>query len=216
MTASRDGMVWLTSASVEVQNGVSPRPEIGGTTTAGAGRDQAAVERQLALAAVVQEHGKPSGAPEARLAVQHGDGRCALQDVLVLGLPQFVDTGLLLCQQPATVDDGARRGYASVERALAPQVRNMGGADHDLRWHATDVDARAADGAAFDQCDPRPKLDRLQRRRHRSTAAADDSDVQLTSPACGLGAASQARRLVEHACALAGGRRIGKRRAVTE
>ena len=132
-------------------------------------------------------------------------------------MAQFIDAGLLLCQQLGAVDDWPRRGHAGVERALAPHVRDMGGANHDLGRHAADVDAGAADRPAFDERDARAQFGCLQRRGHRTPAAADDSDVQLARLAAGLGAATeQAQCLVQQACTFRRGGCVGQRGAVAE
>ena len=91
------------------------------------------------------------GIREARRAVHDRDGRCALQDALVLTVAQFVHPRLLLREQPVAQDDRLGSGDASVERAASPQVRDVRGADQDLGRHAADVDAGAADRAAFDE-----------------------------------------------------------------
>ncbi len=46
-------------------------------------------KRRLELAAVMQSHDEGASVLEARLAVQHRDGRVAVQDVLVLGAAQW-------------------------------------------------------------------------------------------------------------------------------
>jgi hypothetical protein len=56
-------MASLASASVDVQYGVSFRPGIGGIAGLRAGGDQAAVERQFALAAIAKFHGRDGGCP---------------------------------------------------------------------------------------------------------------------------------------------------------
>jgi len=42
---------------------------------------------------------------------------------------------------------------------VALQMRNVGAANHDFRWHATDVHAGAAYGACCDQSHPGGILD---------------------------------------------------------
>ena len=78
----------------------------------------------------------------------------------------------------ASWPEAAKGGNAAIERALAPQVSDVGSADHDLGWDAANIDAGAAEGAALDQGHARPLLDGFQRCRHRGGAAADHGDVQ--------------------------------------
>ena len=66
-----------------------------------------------------------------------------------------------------------------VEIFTSPGCGKCGHAKDQLReLVATLGDASAADGAALDQRDAGAAFDRLQRRRHRATAAADDCNVQ--------------------------------------
>jgi hypothetical protein len=144
----------------------------------GPGGDEAAVETHLARAVVSGRHSQRACVLEPGVAAQHGDGRSARQDAFVLGMAQFIDAPLLLRQQALTQDLRRGGGNAAIERALAPQVSDVGSADHDLGRHAADIDAGAAEGAALDQRHARPLLDGLQRRRHRRAAAADHGHVQ--------------------------------------
>ncbi len=116
--------------------------------------------------------------------MQNGDGWIAVQDAFVFGVPQFIDTGLLLGQQFAAVNRRHSCRNTAVERTFPAQMGNMGSADHDLGRHTADIDAGAADGAAFDQRDRRALLDGLQRRRHRGPAAANDGDMQTGALKC--------------------------------
>nr|WBW53353.1 hypothetical protein HDPBJHLB_00039 [Escherichia coli] len=130
-------------------------------------------------------------------AVQHSDRRIALQDAFVLGVAQFIDAGLLLGQQRRALDGRRGSGDAAIERAFPAQMGDMGGADHDLGRHTTDIDAGAADGAALDQRDTCALLDGLQRRCHRGPAAADDGDMQCAAATRLVVSAQQIAHLVE-------------------
>ncbi|OIQ90040.1 hypothetical protein GALL_280870 [mine drainage metagenome] len=147
----------------------------------GAGGDQAAVESEHALAAVVQRHDQRPSVFEAGLAAQGGDGRLAFENAFVLGVAQFVDTRLLLREQ-LVAQDGRGGGLdAGVERTVAAQMGDVRGTDHDLGRHAADVDAGAADHAALDQRDLGAAAGRLDGRRHGRPAAADDGDAQAAA-----------------------------------
>ena len=61
--------------------------------------------------------------------------------------------------------------------------------DHDLRGHAADIDAGAADGAALDDRHMGAKFRGLQCRSHGRAARADDSDTQTLLGIGGLGVA---------------------------
>ncbi len=106
--------------------------------------------------------------------MHNGDGRITAQDAFVLGVPQFVDAGLLLGQQLTAVNRRHSCRNTAIERAFPAQMGDVGGADHDLGRHTADIDAGAADGAALDQRDLRALLDGFQRRRHRGSTAAND------------------------------------------
>ncbi len=93
-------------------------------------------------------------------------------------MTEFFDTGLLLGQQPLAQDCRRCGLHAAIERTFAAQVGDVRGADHDLGWHAADIDAGAADGAALDQGDVRALIDGLQCCRHRRAAAADNGNMQ--------------------------------------
>ena len=108
--------------------------------------------------------------------------------------PRLVE--LLLREQAVAQDGRLGRGHADVERAAPPQVRDVRGTDHDLGRHAADIDAGAADRAAFDERDPRAALGRFERRGHRGAAAADDGNMQhLAAAAFLLPTANQWRAL---------------------
>ena len=66
-------------------------------------------------------------------------------------------------------------------------MRDMGGADHDLRGHAADIYAGAADRSALDERDQSAVFGNAQRRCHGRSAAADDSHLQGRAPALRLG-----------------------------
>ena len=57
-----------------------------------------------ALATLVQTNDKALVVLETRFTVQNGDGWIAVQDAFVFGVPQFIDTGLLLGQQFAALN----------------------------------------------------------------------------------------------------------------
>ena len=106
------------------------------------------------------------------------DGRYPGENPLVLRVTQLLHEALLLREQPRPIDDGRHGGQSGIERALAAQVSNVGRADQYLGWHTADVDARPSDDAALDERDRGAEFGRLQRRRHRPTATADDGDAQ--------------------------------------
>jgi hypothetical protein len=135
-----------------------------------AGRDQAAVETHFACAAVCSRHGQRARVLEPGLARQPRDGWIAVQDAFVLGAAQFLDARLLLGKQPLAQDGRRCCRDAVVERARRAQMSDVRGADHDLGRHAADIDAGAAEGAAFDERHPRALLDGLERRGHRRAA----------------------------------------------
>ena len=154
---------------------------------------------------------------EPGAAVQHRDGRIRLQNFLVLGMAQFFDTCLLLRMQSLAIDNWCARSDAAIKRTLAPQVGDMGRADHDLGRDAANVDAGAAERAALDERDARALFGRFEGRGHRTPAAANDSDMQLACLAdCLVAAPEQAQCLVQQALALRRGRGIGQRRTVAE
>lgn len=94
---------------------------------------------------------------------------------------------------------------------------DVGGADHDLGRHTTDVDAGAADGAALNQRDLRALLDGLQCCRHRGSTATNDDDLQRAFVATGLiSGPYPAAHLVEQAGAVVRRWRIGKRCLVAQ
>jgi hypothetical protein len=66
--------------------------------------------------------------------VQNGDGWIAVQDAFVLGVPQFIDAGLLLAssllRSIAAVPQYRRR------TGFPAQMGDVGGADHDLGRHS--------------------------------------------------------------------------------
>ncbi len=149
--------------------------------------------------------------------MQHGNGRVALQDAFVFGVTQFIDAGLLLGQQRRALDDRRYRLDAVVERAFPAQVGDMGGADHDLRRHAADIDAGAANRAALDQRDACALLDGLQCCRHCCPAAADHGDMELsTIPASLVITAQPFAHLAEQSAARRSHGRIGKRSPIAE
>ncbi|CAB3944047.1 hypothetical protein LMG7053_01553 [Achromobacter ruhlandii] len=126
-----------------------------------------------------------------RFTVQNGDGWSAIQNAFILGVAQFIDTGLLLGQQPLAQDRRRCGWHAAIERAFPAQMGEVGGADHDLGRHTADIDAGAADGPALDQRDVRALLDGFQRRSHRGATAADNGDVQSTPITASLVATAQ-------------------------
>jgi hypothetical protein len=109
-----------------------------------------------ALATLVQTDDQALVVLETRFTVQNGDGWIAVQDAFVFGVPQFIDTGLLLGQQFAAVNRRHSCRNTAVERAFPAQMGDVGSADHDLGRHTADIDAGAADGAALDQRDRAP------------------------------------------------------------
>ncbi len=157
----------------------------GGNGRAGAGGDQAAVKAHPAFAAVVQRHDQRSGVFEPSRAAQGGDGRLAFENAFILGVAQLIHARLLLREQLVAQDGGRARLDARVERAVAPQMGDVRGADHDFGRYAADVDAGAADHPALDQRDLRAAVGRLDRRRHRRAAAADDGNVQTARVTAG-------------------------------
>ncbi len=64
----------------------APQARNGWDGRAGAGGDQAAIESEPALAAVVQRHDQRPGVFEAGLAAQGGDGRLAFENAFILGV----------------------------------------------------------------------------------------------------------------------------------
>ena len=139
--------------------------------------DQATVERNQTLSALGQRHGERVAVRETRLAAHDRDGRHPGEDPLVLGVAQFLDAALLLREQARPVDDRRHGREARIERALAAHVGDMGRTDQDLGRHTADVDAGTPDDAALDERDRRATFSRLQRRRHRPAATADDGDA---------------------------------------
>ena len=149
--------------------------------------------------------------------MHNGDGRITAQDAFVLGVPQFVDAGLLLGQQLTAVNRRHSCRNTAIERAFPAQMGDVGGADHDLGRHTTDVDAGAADGAALNQRDLRALLDGLQCCRHRGSTATNDDDLQRAFVATGLiSGPYPAAHLVEQAGAVVRRWRIGKRCLVAQ
>ena len=110
-------------------------------------------------------------------APNQADARVISKNALVLGMAQFIDTGLLLRHQRTPVDIWliARN---TVERMRRLQMGNMGGTNHDLGWHAADIDAGAADDiATFDHRYPGPFLNRPDGCGESAGAGSDDSDM---------------------------------------
>ena len=132
-------------------------------------------------------------------------------------MTEFFDTGLLLGQQPLAQDRRRCGWHAAVEWAFPAQMGDVGGADHDLGRHTTDVDAGATDGAALNQRDLRALLDGLQCCRHRGSTAADHGDLQRALAAAALvGGTHPAAHLVEQPSAVVGRRGIGEHRFVAQ
>jgi hypothetical protein len=119
------------------------------------------------------------GIEEPGFAMQNGDGRMASQDSGVLGVTQLLDSPLLLLHQGRAFHPRRMGTQPPVEGALPAQMGNMRAANHDLRGHAAGIDAGAAQGAAFDQGDPRAALGRLEGRCHGRATAADHGDMPL-------------------------------------
>ena len=86
------------------------------------------------------------------------------------------------CWASSRSRDRRRRaaGSPSSNGLFPAQMRDVGSADHDLGRHATDIDAGAADGAAFDQ-----RRGRLARRLSAlppsRAAAADHGHMQVSA-----------------------------------
>jgi hypothetical protein len=176
----------------------------------GSSGDQATVERYRVFAAIVQIDDQCVLVLETGVAVQHGDGRIAVQDAFVLGVPQLIDARLLLCQQFCAVNRRLGRRDATIERTFPAQMCDMRGADHDLRWHAANVDAGATDGAALNQGDTRTSLNGFERCCHRGSAAANDGDMQCAFTFTGLVLTPQpSQRFIAHANLLFSRWRIG-------
>ncbi len=137
---------------------------------------------------------------EAGGATQHGDGWGAFQNAFVLGVAQFVDTTLLLGEQPFAQDKRRRGGQSAIKRTFAAQMGHVRGANHDLGGHAADVDAGAADDAALDQGDAGPPFYRLERGRHGGATTADNRHVKPVTLFPGVSATAQpAPCLIEQA-----------------
>lgn len=83
-----------------------------------AGGDQAAVERDHALGTVAELYLQGVPVTEAGFAAQHGNGRGAVQNPLVLGLAQFIDARLLLRQQTLAQDRRRGGGNTAIERTF--------------------------------------------------------------------------------------------------
>src|SRR5690606_36702345 len=65
----------------------------------------------------------------------------------------------------------------SVAGRIVEDLRNARGGPHDLLRHAADIDAGAADGTGFHQCNPRTVLRRPSGGGDTATAAADHDQV---------------------------------------
>jgi hypothetical protein len=75
-----------------------------------------------ALATLVQTDDQALVVLETRFTVQNGDGWIAVQDAFVFGVPQFIDTGLLLGQQFAAVNRRHSCRNTAVERTFPAQM----------------------------------------------------------------------------------------------
>ena len=145
---------------------------------AGTGRDQAPVKGQGLFCAGLSFNRQRARVDKMRLATDQRNFLVGIQNGLVPGLTQFLHPGLLLREEFFPVD-GRRCGRdAVIERAAGAHMGNMGRLDHDLRRHAADVDAGAAQRTALDHGHPGTGLECANGGRERATAAADDGDMQ--------------------------------------
>jgi hypothetical protein len=67
-------------------------------------------------------------------------------------MPKLQHSTLLLVEQRAPIDVRRRCGDTRIKRTLLPHVRDVCCTDHDLRWHAADVDTGATCDPPFNHC----------------------------------------------------------------
>ena len=145
---------------------------------AGAAGDEDAIRGEPLFATIGADNDQRLPILEMRPAPDQRNRRIGFQNALVLGVAQLLDPPLLLPHQRRAVD-ARDASLDAVERMMRLIMRHLRAANHDLRRHAADIDAGAAnDLATLDDRYARALFRRADRRGKGSRARADDRHMQ--------------------------------------
>ncbi len=127
------------------------KPRYGRNRRTGTGRNEDPIRLEgLGLAPFGRLDGEDLWGHEGRHPTHEEDVGVRVENVLILGLAEFIDARLLLGEELRRVEEGSRPADAP-ERMMFNLMGDLGGTDQDLRGHTAHIHTGAAEHAPFDQ-----------------------------------------------------------------
>ena len=145
----------------------------------GSGSNKGAIKMNRFFTTLSQRDYQAIGIDKPSLTVQDCDVLVFSKYLFVLGVTQLLHSCLLLLKQFCSVYLRSLSTDARVKRAFFSQVRDMCCTNHNLRGHAANIYAGAADSPTFNQGDAGTALCCLQGSRHGGTTTADYRNMQF-------------------------------------